>query len=76
MRRVARLFLDGKTIKSGSPELQYIHEHILARTYGWTLSEIRAMDYYDFQVHLELCSMSELAERKWDITVATGKSPK
>ena len=50
----------------------YVYEHILARHYGWSLNEIRAMDLQDFYIHLRICSVREDVEREFQAKLATG----
>jgi hypothetical protein len=43
----------------------YIYEHVIARTYGWTIDAIRAMDYQDFQIHLQLCLVHDTIDKEF-----------
>ncbi len=54
------------------PELQYVYEHLIAKYYGWTIKEIRNLDYYDFQVHLRLCLVSDGIDREFKVMLAGG----
>lgn len=58
--------MEGKTPKNYVTP-NYIFEHFLAKTYGWTLEYIRSLDMQDFIVHLRLCLASENMEREWDL---------
>lgn len=58
---MARDFFDGK-LHGSPPLLSYIHEHIVCRNYGWTLLEVRSIDYYDFLIHLYVCLAREDAD--------------
>jgi len=54
--------------------LNFIYESIIAHHYGWNLEQIRALDYYDFLVHLRICLVRENVdfERKM---LLSGHSP-
>lgn len=45
--------------------VQYFHEHQIASHYKWKLNDIRAMDYYDFQAHLQICLSRDRADREF-----------
>lgn len=48
----------------------YIYEHILAKHYGWSLDQIRAMDLQDFYVHLRMCLVREGVDRDFQARIA------
>lgn len=50
--------------------MQYIYEHIIAKAYNWSLEEIRSLDYYDFQVHLRMCIVSESVDNEFKMSLA------
>ena len=54
----------------------YIHEHVIAKSYHWSLEDIRNMDYYDFQVHLQLCLVRDNLDKEFALHVAGHKKPK
>ena len=54
---------------------QYIYEHVLAKQYGWSLTEIRDIDYYDFLVHLRLCLVADTQDKEFEL-LAHGKGQK
>ena len=74
MKRVARDFFDGKATH-GSPELSYIHEHILCRNYGCLPDDVRNMDYYDFLAHLYVCLAREDADLAHQAALAGATKP-
>lgn len=74
LERSARRFYEGKKPLQGIFP-QYIHEHIIAKTYHWSLKEIRDMEYYDFLVHLHLCLVSDEKEKEFELT-AHGREKK
>ena len=53
-------FFKGQHISGVIP--QHLYEHLLARHYGWSLSDIRSMSNYDFQVHLRICMARESSD--------------
>lgn len=63
----ARRFYEGKKPVIGLVS-QYIYEHLLAKYYGWSLKDIRAMDYYDFMVHLRLCMLSDIKDKEFELS--------
>ena len=70
--QVSLRFFQGKKIYEEIPMI--IYESIIARHYGWSLDDIRDMDDYDFQAHLQVCFAYESAEKDFDITLA-GRGP-
>lgn len=73
---MAYRFLKGDTQERTDelPELNYIYEHIIAKTYNWDLEKIRALDYYDFQVHLRLCLVSDRVDNEIKLMLAGGST--
>lgn len=67
LEEVTRRFYDGKKPLSGVLP-QYIYEHVLAKQYGWSLAEIRDMDYCDFLVHLRLCLVADGKDKEFELT--------
>ena len=55
---------------------QYIYEHIISRNYGWSLEEIRGMDYYDFMAHVQVCIAHEETEHKFQARLAGADTSK
>lgn len=67
LSEAARRFYEGKKpLKGVLP--QYIYEHLLAKYYGWSLKEIRAMDYYDFLVHIHLCIIADGKDKEFELS--------
>jgi len=54
--------------------LPWILEHILAKSYGWNLEEIRGLDIQDFQVHVRICIARESADKEYQAVLA-GATP-
>ena len=74
LEQIAKRFYEGKNHLGGLFP-QYIYEHLIAKYYGWSLKEIRDMDYYDFLVHLRLCVMADGQDKEFELTTH-GKSTK
>jgi len=71
LESVSYAFFKGQHIQGMIP--QYLYEHLLAHHYGWSLSEIRSMSNYDFQVHLRVCLVRERIENEFRVNLAGGK---
>ena len=69
---VSNAFFKGQHVQEAIP--QYLYEHLLARHYGWSLSEIRAMSNYDFQAHLRICMVRESNDNEFKVLLAGGRS--
>lgn len=55
---------------------QYLYEHLLAKHYGWSLSDIRNLDMYDFWVHVRLCLVADAVEKEFHVRSMGGGSKK
>lgn len=43
---------------------------MIAKEYGWSLEEIRNLDYIDFMSHLQLCLAGDAMEKEFDLRLA------
>ena len=66
LEKAARRFYEGKKPLIGELP-QYIYEHIIAKHYGWTLTEMRSIDYCDFQAHLRLCLVADNKDKEFEL---------
>lgn len=53
----------------------YVLEHIIAKTYGWSLEAIRDMPLSDFWPHLRICMVSEEADKEYQARLAGAEIP-
>lgn len=72
MSEVSHRFFKGQHIEGVIPS--YLLEHMLAKHYGWSLSEIRSMSYYDFMVHLRICMVRENIDFEHQALLAGARS--
>jgi hypothetical protein len=75
LEEAARRFYEGKKPLRGVLP-QYIYEHLLAKHYGWSLSEIRSLDYYDFLAHLHLCIVADGKDKEFELSAHGFKKDK
>ncbi len=68
----AYAYFTGKTVDAKF--VQYFFEHQIAKHYNWKLDDIRAMEYYDFQVHLQMCMARDRADHEFEAKMAGAKS--
>lgn len=72
LRDAAYAYFTGKSVDVRF--VQYFHEHQIAKHYNWRLDDIRAMEYYDFQAHLQICISRDRADQEFDAQLAGAKS--